>query len=56
MNKELLLKYLKIYQDRHDSIMEQYGAKDGFIIEGKPWWDFYKELINNILNKIDKGQ
>ena len=55
MDKELLLKYLKIYQDRHDSIMEQYGVKDGFIVEGKYWWDYYKELINNILNKIDKG-
>lgn len=55
MDKELLLKYLKVYQDRYDSIMEQYGTKDGFVIEGKPWWDFYKELINNILNKINKG-
>jgi hypothetical protein len=54
MDKELLLKYLKIYQDRHDRIMEQYGAKDGFVIEGKYWWDYYKELISDILNKINK--
>lgn len=55
MDKELLLKYLKIYQDRHDSIMEQYGVKDGFLFEGKYWWDYYKELISDILNKIGKG-
>ena len=53
MNKELLLKYLKTYHDRHDSIMEQYGVKDGFLIDGKYWWDAYKELIKEILTKID---
>ncbi len=55
MDKELLLKYLKIYQDNHDSIMEQYGVKDGFLFEGKYWWDYYKELISEILNKINKN-
>ncbi|MCL5770714.1 MAG: hypothetical protein M1479_00350 [Actinobacteria bacterium] len=55
MDKELLLRYLKTYQDKHDSIMEQYGVKDGFLFEGKYWWDYYKELISDILNKIDKG-
>lgn len=53
MNKELLLKYLKTYHDKHDSIMEQYGVKDGFLIDGKYWWDAYKELIKSILVKID---
>lgn len=55
MNKEALLKYLKIYQEKHDSIMQQYGIKDGFLFEGKYWWDFYKELIDDILNKINNG-
>jgi hypothetical protein len=55
MDKELLLKYLKIYHDNHDRLMEQYGVKDGFLFEGKYWWDYYKELISDILNKIDKG-
>ena len=53
MNKESLLKYLKIYHDKHDIIMEQYGVKDGFLIDGKYWWDAYKELIKEILVKID---
>lgn len=55
MDKELLLKYKKIYLNKHDTIMEKYGVKDGFIIEGKYWWEYYKILINDILNKIDKG-
>ena len=53
MNKELLLKYLKTYNDRHDIIMEQYGVKDGFLIDDKYWWDAYKELIKEILTKIN---
>ncbi|MFC2159236.1 hypothetical protein ACFLQS_00765 [Actinomycetota bacterium] len=55
MDKNLLLKYKKIYSDKHDIIMKLYGEKDGFLIEGKYWWDYYKTLINDILNKIDKG-
>ena len=51
MDKELLLNYLEIYKERHDSIMEQYGTTDGFIVEGKYWWDYYKELIKNTLDK-----
>lgn len=35
--------------------MEQYGVKDGFLFEGKYWWDYYKELISEILNKINKN-
>jgi len=55
MDKDLLLKYKNIYLDKHDSIMEKYGEKDGFIIEGKYWPEYYKTLINDILDKIDKS-
>ncbi|GAG32585.1 unnamed protein product, partial [marine sediment metagenome] len=55
MDKDLLLKYKKIYSNKHDTIMELYGEKDGFLIEDKYWWDYYGTFINDILDKIDKG-
>jgi hypothetical protein len=55
MNKDLLLKYKKIYLERHDILMEQYGIKDGFLVDGKYWWEYYGKLIDDMLDKIDNN-
>jgi len=54
MDRDILLKYKKLYLAKLNNIMEEYGEKDGFIIEGKYWWDYYKTRIKDILDKINK--
>jgi type II restriction enzyme len=36
--------------------MNLYGEKDGFVINGQVWWDYYKKIIDELLNKIHKNQ
>jgi len=50
--KNRLKELYKEYQDKHDDIMRKYGEKDGFIIQGIPWWDYYRNLIDETLKKI----
>lgn len=50
--RKKLKKLYKQYQNKHDEIMKRYGEKDGFIIQGIPWWDCYKKLIDEVLKKI----
>ena len=34
--------------------MRDYGEDDGFIIDNTLWWEYYNNLINEMLDKIDK--
>ena len=56
MDKKILKDIYQDYQMKLDSIMEKYGEKDGFIVKGKLWWDYYKEQIESILQKIGKNE
>jgi len=55
MDKKLIQDLYKEYNSKRDSILDQYGEKDGFIVEGKLWWNYYKELIDDNLKKIKNG-
>ena len=44
MDKKLIQGLYKEYDSKSDSILDKYGDKDGFVIDGKLWWDYYKEL------------
>ncbi|MFH2013632.1 MAG: hypothetical protein ABIJ17_01535 [Patescibacteria group bacterium] len=50
--KDRLKELYKEYQDKYDEIIKKYGEKDGFIINGISWWDYYGNLINKELEKI----
>lgn len=36
--------------------MKLYGEKDGFVIDGEIWWDYYKRIIEELFNKIRNNQ
>lgn len=56
MNKLLIHRLYEEYNNKIDSIIEEYGEKDGFVIEGELWWDYYKELIDGVLDKIKNNR
>lgn len=43
------------YQQKIGNILKEYGIKEGFIIKGELWWDYYKKLIDTTLNKINEN-
>lgn len=55
MDKDLTIKLHKEYEHKKDSILNEYGEKDGFIIDGKLWWDYYKQLVDAALDKIQNN-
>lgn len=55
IDEKLILQLYKEYHTKQDSILRQYGEKDGFIIDGKLWWNYYKQLIDTTLNKIQNN-
>ncbi len=56
MNKNLVQNLYGEYEEKIDSIIKEHGEEDGFITEGKMWWDYYKELIDETLDKIKNGE
>lgn len=56
MNKGLLKKLLAKYEQKIDEILEKYGERDGFVIEGQLWWDYYGQLISDMIEKITKNE
>jgi hypothetical protein len=52
MDKKLLKDLYKQYKENIDSIIQNYGEKDGFIIDGIRWSEYYKTLINGVVEKI----
>lgn len=56
MNKGLLKKLLAEYEQKIDEILEKYGERDGFVIEGQLWWDYYGQLISDMIEKIMKNE
>ncbi|MFW6015552.1 MAG: hypothetical protein ACOCRK_03880 [bacterium] len=55
MDKLLLNKIYNEYELKFNSIIEEYGEKDGFIIEGQLWWEYYESLIEDILKNIENN-
>ena len=56
MDMQLLKEIYQEYREKYDDIIEQYGKKDGFIVNNQLWWDFYREQIKLILRKIEKNE
>jgi|GEM_PF-1381887 len=56
MTKERLNAIYREYQEKRDSILKEYGEKDGFVINGKPWWNYYDEFINEDLARIKENK
>jgi len=56
MNSKLISELYKEYLIRKTEIIAENGERDGFEIDGKMWWDFYAELIKNIIDKIKQAQ
>lgn len=52
MDEIKIRKLYEEYKNQIDSIIKEHGEKDGFVIGGELWWDYYKVLINEKLSKI----
>jgi hypothetical protein len=55
MSKEDLQNLYDEYQEKIDSIIQQYGDSDGFVIKGELWWNYYRTKINELLKKINNN-
>lgn len=53
LNEKLLKDIYQEYLDKRDRIIEEYAAKDGFMIKNSLWWDYYKDVIDTLLKKIE---
>jgi len=49
MKTEKIQKLYKEYQSKFDKIIDDYGEKDGFVIDGKYWWDEYRNKIEKLV-------
>jgi len=56
MNKKILEKLLAEYEQKIDGILKEYGEKDGFVINGILWWNYYTRLISDMIEKIKKNE
>jgi hypothetical protein len=56
MTNEELKKLYEEYEIKFDEIIDMYGESDGFVINGKLWWDYYNELIKITLSKIEQNK
>lgn len=55
LQNQKLLELYKEYQSKIDDIRHEYGKKEGFIIEGEPWWDNFRKKINSLLEKTSQN-
>ena len=55
MDKQTLSELYTEYQNKEKDIMSKYGEKDGFVINGQVWWDYYKGFITDALAKINNN-
>ncbi len=51
MDIQLVKETYEEYITQRDEIFRNYGEKDGFVISGVPWWEYYSSSINDIVTK-----
>ena len=56
MNVKLIQTLYQEYIAKINDIRKIHGERDGFVINGKLWWDYYRILIDLILLKIRNNE
>lgn len=56
MDKELIEEIYEDYKKKYDDIIKKYGKRDGFVVNDQLWWDYYREQIAVVLQKIEKNE